>query len=84
MNGFKTWQLYDLKKDWTQSDDLAAKMPDKLREMQQLFIMEAAKYNVFPLDDTRLSRFISHKPSYAPDRTEFTYTSDVTNVPFES
>jgi hypothetical protein len=47
MNGFK-WELYDLKKDWTQAEDLAAKMPDKLRDMKELFTMQAAKYNVFP------------------------------------
>ncbi len=81
MNDF-TWELYDLTKDWTQAEDLAAKMPDKLRDMKQLFTMEAAKYNVFPLDDTRLSRFISNKPSYTPGRTLFTYTGEISNVPF--
>ena len=40
MNGF-TWELYNLNEDWTQADDLAAKMPDKLRDMQQLFTLEA-------------------------------------------
>ena len=60
MNGFQ-WELYNLNEDWTQANDLAAKMPDKLRDMQQLFTMEATKYQVFPLDDTRLERFISHE-----------------------
>jgi len=81
MNGFK-WELYDTNKDWTQAHDVAAAMPDKLRDMQQLFTMEAAKYHVFPLDDTRLQRFISEKPSYSPGRTEFTYSGTVMNVPF--
>ena len=81
MNGFR-WQLYNLNEDWTQANDLAAKMPDKLRDMQQLFTMEAAKYQVFPLDDTRLARFISHKPSYSPGRTVFTYAGELSNVPF--
>ncbi|MDD5322692.1 MAG: arylsulfatase [Methylococcales bacterium] len=81
MNGFK-WELYNLKEDWTQSNDLAAQMPDKLRDMQQLFTMEAAKYQVFPLDDSLLSRFISDKPSYSPGRTEFTYFGEISNVPF--
>ncbi|MBB3392898.1 arylsulfatase [Rhizobium sp. BK275] len=81
MNSFK-WELYDTNNDWTQNHDLAAAEPDKLRDMQQLFMMEAAKYHVFPLDDTRLQRFISEKPSYAPGRTEFTYTGRVMNVPF--
>ena len=57
-------------------------MPDKLRDMQQLFTLEATKYQVFPLDDTRLARFISPKPTYTPDRTLFTYTGEISNVPF--
>jgi arylsulfatase len=80
MNDFK-WELYDLTQDWSQADDLAAKMPDKLRDMEQLFAMEATKYNVFPLDDRTLPRFIGPKPSYTPGRTEFTYTGELTNVP---
>ena len=65
MNGFR-WELYDLNEDWTQANDLAAKMPDKLRDMQQLFTMEATKYQVFPLDDTRLTRFISAQAELLP------------------
>jgi arylsulfatase A-like enzyme len=81
MNGFP-WQLYNLNEDWTQANDLAAKMPDKLRAMQQVFTMEATKYQVFPLDDSRLGRFISEKPSYSPGRTLFTYAGEVSDVPF--
>jgi arylsulfatase len=81
MNGF-TWELYNINEDWTQANDLAARMPDKLRDMQQLFMMEATKYQVFPLDDSLLSRFIAHKPSYSPGRTVFTYSGEVSNVPF--
>jgi arylsulfatase A-like enzyme len=81
MNGFK-WELYDTNKDWTESKNLAAQMPDKLREMQQVWMMEAAKYNVFPLDDSRVSRFFGEKPSYTPGRTLFTYTGELSNVPF--
>ncbi|MBN8998898.1 MAG: arylsulfatase [Rhizobiales bacterium] len=81
MNGFK-WELYDLNKDWTQAKDLAAAMPDKLRDMQQLFTMEATKYNVFPLDDRTLPRFIGPKPNYNPGRTEYVYRGVTTNVPF--
>jgi arylsulfatase len=81
MNGF-TWELYNLEEDWTQANDLAAAEPDRLRDMQQMFVMEAAKYNVFPLDYSRLPRFMSEKPSYSPGRTEFTYTGPVSNVPF--
>jgi len=50
------WELYG-PDDWSQARDLAAKNPEKLREMQRLFLIEAAKYNVLPLDDRRVERF---------------------------
>jgi arylsulfatase len=81
MNGFP-WELYNLGDDWTQATDLAANMPDKLRDMEQLFIMQAEKYQVFPLDDRTLPRFVGPKPSYTPDRTVFTYSGELTDVPF--
>ena len=82
MNSFP-WELYNLNEDWTQANDLAAKMPDKLRDMQQLFTMEATKYQVFPLDDSILPRFVSQeKPNYAYGRTLFTYSGELSNVPF--
>jgi arylsulfatase A-like enzyme len=52
-----TWELYDTTKDWSQAHDLAAEMPEKLAELQQLFLDEARKYNVLPLDDRRVERF---------------------------
>ena len=45
------WELYDTTNDWSQAHDLAAEHPDKLRELQELFETEAARYQVFPLDD---------------------------------
>ena len=45
------WELYDTEKDWSQANDLSKKFPEKLRELQRLFLIEAAKYNVLPLDD---------------------------------
>jgi arylsulfatase A-like enzyme len=50
------WELY-APEDWTQAHDLAAEQPEKLAELQRLFILEAGKYNVFPLDDRRAERF---------------------------
>jgi arylsulfatase len=81
MNGF-TWELYNLEKDWTQANDLPAQMPDKLRDLQEAWIQEASKYNVLPLDDTILPRFLGPKPNYAPGRTVFTYAGELANVPF--
>ncbi len=50
------WELYG-PDDWTQSRDLSKDQPDKLRDLQRLFLIEAAKYNVLPLDDRRVERF---------------------------
>jgi len=50
------WELYDTHKDWSQAHDLAKQMPEKLAELQRLFELEAAKYNVFPLDDRKAER----------------------------
>ena len=45
------WELYDTNTDWTQSKDLAKANPEKLHELQRLWLIEAVKYNVLPLDD---------------------------------
>jgi sulfatase-like protein len=50
------WELYE-PDDWTQAHDVAGEMPDKLAELQRLFLIEAARYNVLPLDDRRAERF---------------------------
>jgi len=51
------WELYDGSKDWTQSKNLASEMPEKLHELQRLWLLEAVKYNVLPLDDRQIERF---------------------------
>jgi arylsulfatase len=53
------WELYDGSKDWTQSNDLAKAMPEKLHELQRLWLIEAVKYNVLPLDDRQIERINS-------------------------
>jgi hypothetical protein len=53
------WELYDTTTDWSQAHDLAAEHPDKLKELQRLWLIEAVKYNVLPLDDRRIERFNS-------------------------
>lgn len=50
------WELYDTTTDWTQAHDLAAQRPDKLAELQRLFLIEAARHNVLPLDDRAAQR----------------------------
>ena len=51
------WELYDTNKDWSQANDLSKKMPDKLHELQRLWMIEAVRYNVLPLDDRAAERF---------------------------
>ena len=50
------WELYDGNKDWTQARDLAAEDPDRLSSLQRLWLIEAVKYNVLPIDDRRFER----------------------------
>ena len=52
------WELYDGSKDWTQANNLAKEMPEKLHELQRLWLIEAIKYNVLPLDDRQIERFV--------------------------
>jgi arylsulfatase A-like enzyme len=52
------WELYDTSSDWTQAKDLSAEQPEKLADLQRLFMIEATKYNVFPLDDRRAERIL--------------------------
>jgi len=80
VNGY-TWELYNLADDPTQADDIAAKNPRKLAEMQKIFMEEAAKYNVLPLDNRTLSRFLEPKPSASGGRTVFTYAGELSNTP---
>jgi arylsulfatase A-like enzyme len=74
------WELYDLTKDYSQNNDLAAKMPDKLKEMQALFIQEAAKYQVLPLDNQQFQRAITPRPSMTAGRNQFTYSGVVQGI----
>jgi len=70
------WELYDTTKDWSQAHDLSKENPKKLRELQDLFMIEAAKYNVFPLDDRRYERFNAARagrPDLPGTRTSMTF-----------
>jgi arylsulfatase A-like enzyme len=80
INGYK-WELYNLKEDYSQYNDLAARMPDKLREMKEQFLVEATKYNVFPLDNSVLQRVLTPRPSATAGRTVFTYSGEMAGLP---
>ncbi len=75
------WELYDLSKDWTQADDVAAKYPEKLKEMQEIFWQEAEKYQVLPLDATVATRLVTPRPSLTAGRTEFSWSGTFTGTP---
>jgi arylsulfatase A-like enzyme len=80
VNGYK-WELYNLKEDYSQANDLAATMPDKLRDMQELFLVEAAKHQVFPLDNSIIERLLTPRPSATAGRKVFTYSGPITGLP---
>jgi arylsulfatase A-like enzyme len=80
VNAYK-WELYNLKDDYSQANDLGAKMPDKLKQMQALFAQEAAKYNVLPLDNSSFARAIAPRPSATAGQTVFAYSGEMAGIP---
>jgi arylsulfatase len=80
ITGYK-WELYNVKGDPTESNDLAQAMPDKLKEMQDLFYAEAKKNNVLPLDNSSLTRWNAPRPSLTAGRKTFTYSGELSGVP---
>lgn len=76
------WELYKLSDDFTQAVDLARKEPWKLRQMQDLFWMEAARYNVLPLDNSRVPRLdVTTRPSLTMGRNTFTLYPGMVRIP---
>jgi hypothetical protein len=75
------WELYHVADDPTEFDDLATRMPQKLKEMQDLFYIEARKNNVLPLDNSSLTRWNTPRPSLTVGRADFTYTGVLAGVP---
>jgi arylsulfatase len=76
------WELYDLRNDWTQSEDLAAKHPKKVKELEKIFWQEAKKYQVLPLDATVATRLITPRPSITAGRNVFTWSAPLTGTPY--
>ena len=75
------WELYNVKEDPTQYNDLAAQMPEKLKQMQDIFYAEAKKHDVLPLDNSTLARWNTPRPNLTAGRTVFTYSGGLTGVP---
>ena len=77
------WELYDARTDFSLANDLAAKNPQKLKEMQDLFMAEAIKYSVLPLDDRTIERFnaaLVGRPDLMAGRTSLTVHQGMTGM----
>jgi len=80
ITGYK-WELYNINEDVTEYNDLADKKPDKLKQLQDVFYEQAKKYDVLPLDNSTLARFLTQRPSATAGRTTFTYSGELSGVP---
>jgi arylsulfatase len=78
--GYK-WELYHIAEDYSEYNDLAATMPGKLRQLQEVFTAEAQKYNVFPLENKLASLFLLPRPNLVAGRDKFTYSGVVSGIP---
>jgi arylsulfatase A-like enzyme len=70
------WELYDTSVDWSQSKDLSKTMPDKLHQLQRLWVIEAARYNVLPLDDRvaeRMNSDLAGRPVLIKGKTQILF-----------
>ncbi len=77
------WELYNVDEDFSESSNLAASNPDKLKEMQALFMEEAEKYRVLPIDDRRVERFdpaIAGRPDLMAGRKSLTVYEGMTGM----
>jgi arylsulfatase len=75
------WELYNLNEDYSQAEDLAAQMPDKLKQMQAAFDQEAAKYQVLPLNNDTFARALAPRPSATAGKSVFTYRGVNPGIP---
>ena len=75
------WELYDLAKDWTQTENVVDKNPAKLKELQDIFWQEAEKYQVLPLDTSFVTRAITPRPTITAGRDVFVWTRPLTGTP---
>jgi len=78
------WELYNITEDYSQANDLAAKMPDKLKQMQAVFDQEAAKYQVLPLNNDTFARALAPRPSATAGKDVFTYTGVIPGIPMDN
>jgi arylsulfatase A-like enzyme len=75
------FELYDLNADYSQTEDVAAKYPDKVEELRKVFLEEAKKHNVLPLDASVAARIVAPRPNITAGRSEFVYTTPMVGLP---
>lgn len=76
------WELYNIAEDFSESNDLAAQEPAKLAELQDMFLAEAAKYNVLPIDDRFAERLdVTLRPSFFSGRNKVTFYPGMVRLP---
>jgi hypothetical protein len=76
------WELYNINEDFSQANNLVEKYPEKLKELQDAFEVEAKKYNVYPLDSSFTARFNpAIRPSLSRGRTKFVYYPGMVRIP---
>jgi arylsulfatase len=74
-------ELFHLAEDFSQTENVAAKHPGKVKELKKAFIAEARKHQVFPLDASVAARIVAPRPNITAGRTEFVYTRPMTGLP---
>jgi arylsulfatase A-like enzyme len=75
------WELYNLADDWSQANDLAAKMPEKLAQMKELFLIEATRNKALPIGGGLWVPALHPEMKVAPPYTEWNFTGDITRMP---
>jgi arylsulfatase len=77
----QVFQLYDLRTNFNQTDDVAAKYPDKVKALRAKFVAEAKAHQVFPMDASVAARIVAPRPNITAGRTEFVYTRPMVGLP---
>ncbi len=74
-------ELFNLNSDFSQTANVAEAHPEKVAELKKMFIEEAKKYQVFPMDASVAARIIAPRPNITAGRKDFTYTRPMTGLP---
>ena len=76
------WELYKIDDDYSEANNLADAQPEKLRQLQEVFWVEAAMHNALPIENSRIDRFdVSNRPSLTRGRKTFTYVPGMVRIP---